>query len=614
MTKNLQPAPRQSDELLEGIGESLRRFGDSQELLQKVLDTIPQTVFWKDVNLNYLGCNQVFAENAGKSCPAEVIGLSDFDLPRDHDEAVFYRSCDRRVMDSGEAEVGIVESQVNANGELKWLETNKSPLHNDKGEVIGVLGTYHDITRLKRAEEGLQRDNEELERRVEERTRELKFVALHDGLTGLADRMYFVQQLNEVIDSKEEEHIALMFIDLDDFKPVNDSQGHATGDKLLALVAKVLKSVLGPNDFAGRFGGDEFLILLRDIESKKTVINTCDYILQRLKSDIKINGRTTAVTASIGTVFCKPTDYQTSDALINDADVAMYAAKAKGKNHHRFFTQELRKTFSKVPRFEEQVINGILDDQFILQFQPIIDLAERKITAFEALIRWQHPARGFVNPNDFIAEAESTGVIVELGRHIIESGCRQLAQWQNDLGDLPECFRLNLNVSPRQLLDPDFYDSLWESVERYSLASRNICLEITESLLFKDADQAITLLRKIRKDGFHLSLDDFGPGYSSLNYLDDLPVDALKIDRSFVSKLENQSGDHAIIRMIVALAETLDIGVVAEGVETEQQLELLESMNCKSVQGYLFAKPMPAESATLYLQQNRDSVCVSADN
>jgi PAS domain S-box-containing protein len=256
MSNQLYPASKQNAELLDGIGESLRRFGNSQELLQKVLDTIPQTVFWKDVNLNYLGCNQLFAENAGKSCPAEVIGLSDFDLPRSYDEAVSYRTCDRRVMDSGIAEIGIVETQLTANGELRWLETNKSPLHNDAGEVIGVLGTYHDITRLKRAEEGLQRDNEELERRVEERTRELKFVAHHDGLTGLANRMYFVQQLDEVLEAKEKENIALLFIDLDDFKPVNDTQGHETGDKLLMLVAKILKSVLGPDDFAGRFGGD----------------------------------------------------------------------------------------------------------------------------------------------------------------------------------------------------------------------------------------------------------------------------------------------------------------------------------------------------------------------
>ncbi len=316
----------------------------------------------------------------------------------------------------------------------------------------------------------------------------------------------------------------------------------------------------------------------------------------------------------MGSVFCEPADYQSSESLINDADVAMYAAKGQGKDHHRLFTKSLREKVSMLPRLANQIVSGILSDEFLLYFQPIFDLSQRKLTAFESLIRWQHPARGFLNPNDFIGEAESTGVIVKLGRHIVECACRQLAQWQNGPHGLPEGFRLNINVSPRQLLDPDFHSSLRASVDRHNLDVDNICLEITESLLFQDADQAIKLLRKMRQEGFHLSLDDFGTGYSSLNYLDDLPVDALKIDRSFVGKLESQSGDHAIIRMIIALAETLDIGVVAEGVETEQQLQILESMNCKSVQGYFFAKPMSAECATRYLAENRSPAPVSVKN
>ena len=614
MRNNLNYVEKNSDVLLEGIGESLRRFGDSKELLQKVLDTIPQTVFWKDVNLNYLGCNQLFANNAGKSSPADLIGLSDFDLPRTNEEAIFYRSCDRRVMETGVAEMGIIESQINADGELTWLETNKAPLHNDDGEVIGVLGTYNDITRLKRAEEGLQRDNEELERRVEERTRELRFVAHHDGLTGLANRMYFVQQLNEVLESNEDEHFALMFIDLDDFKPVNDTEGHEAGDKLLVAVAKTLKSVLGPFDFAGRFGGDEFLILLRGMEGKQEVVHACDYIRERLNCDIKINGRCTMITASIGIVFSDSTQYQSSDTLINDADIAMYAAKAQGKNHHQFFSEELRDSVSAVPRMKEQIVSGIKNDQFVLHFQPIVNLSQRTLAGFESLVRWQHPTKGLLSPENFIPEAESTGMIVQLGRHIIECGCRQLAQWQNDIPNLPEDFKLNINVSPRQLLDPGFTDSLLESVDRYELQTHTVCLEITESLLFEDSDQAIKLLRQLRAYGFHLSLDDFGTGYSSLSYLDNLPVDALKIDRSFVNKLEDQFGDHAIIRMIIALAETLKIGVVAEGVETQQQLQLLESMNCKSVQGYFFSKPMPAENATAYLAQHQSSPCQPAEN
>ena len=329
-------------EMLVGIGESLRRFGDSKELLQKVLDTIPQTVFWKDTELNYLGCNQLFAELAGMASPAEIIGLSDWDLPWGHDETEFYQSCDRRVMDSDQAEIGIVESQVNADGDLTWLETNKVPLHNDDGEVIGILGTYHDITRLKKAEELLQRDNEELEKRVHERTRELKFVADHDGLTGLANRGHFIHRLVAVMEETPNKEIALMFIDLDNFKPINDIEGHDAGDQLLIEVASILRNVIGPQDFAGRFGGDEFLVLMQNLQCQSDVERICEDIRQKLNGQIHINGRSVPVTASMGVVFCQPQTYETCDELISLADRAMYSAKGEGKNNFRFFDPSMK--------------------------------------------------------------------------------------------------------------------------------------------------------------------------------------------------------------------------------------------------------------------------------
>ena len=598
-------ALKNSEQMLEGIGESLKRFGDSKELLQKVLDTIPQTVFWKDINLNYLGCNQLFAVLAGKSCPAELLGLDDFDLPWDRDEAEFYRACDRRVMESGQAEIGIIESQVNADGELTWLETNKVPLHNDGGEVIGILGTYHDITKLKRAEEILQRNNEELERRVDERTRELAFVAHHDGLTGLANRLHFVQLLNKVLNANEQEQIALMFIDLDNFKPINDKDGHEAGDELLKQFANGLRSLLGPLDFAGRFGGDEFLCLFRNVKSQEYLEKICEEIRRQLNSEIKINGKTTIATASIGMVLCDSSEYENSDDLVNDADLAMYAAKGKGKSRYQFFDPSMRDSAQNELNEEKHIATGIIKNQFVLHYQPILNLAKRELVGFEALVRWQHPTRGLLYPDRFISTAESSGVIVPLGEQIIEIACRQLANWCRNQSNLPREFRMNINLSPRQLFEPDFVQSLRYTLSRFDIEPDSICLEITESLLLKDSGQAIQLLREIREEGIHLSLDDFGTGYSSLNYLDDLPVDSLKIDRSFVSKLDPEVGDHAIIRMIIALAETLNIGVVAEGVENEQQLKLLESMNCQFVQGYFFSRPMPVQESTQYLAQSQ---------
>lgn len=595
--------------MLEGIVDSLRRLGGSKELLQKVLDTIPQTVFWKDRNLRYLGCNQLFAENAGKSCPEELIGLNDFDLPWDREEAEFYRSCDLRVIDSSEAEIGIIESQINADGKLTWLETNKAPLHDDTGEVIGVLGTYQDITRLKQAEEILQRNNEELERRVSERTRELKFVADHDGLTGLANRGHFVQRLNELLGSPGNEKIALMFIDLDNFKPINDSDGHEAGDQLLVQVSRILQTTLGPRDFAGRFGGDEFLVLMRDMKYQHELERVCQEILRQMNFQIAINGRTTVVSASIGIVFCDSNEYQNSDDLLNNADLAMYSAKRQGKNSYCFFTESLRTAIDMKANIQKHLIAGINERQFVLHYQPIIDLKQGKIYSFEALVRWQHPERGLLFPGDFISKAESTGLIVQLGQQIMEAACQQLALWQCTMGNATKDLMMNVNLSPRQLLEPRFVDYLIETVESFGVDPSLLCLEITESLLMNDTEAAIRTLQKIRGFGFQLHLDDFGSGYSSLNYLDELPVDALKIDRTFVNKLENHHRDNAVVRMILALAETLNVGVVAEGVETEFQVEALKSMDCNVLQGYYYAKPMPADIATQYIldHQNPES-------
>ena len=535
-------------EFVAGLGDSLNRFGGSTALLQKVLDTIPQCVFWKDKELNYLGCNKLFARAAGLSSPDKIVGLSDFDLPWEKEEAEFYRKCDRRVMESGNAEIGIAESQVNADGELTWLETNKAPLYNDAGEVIGVLGSFNDITRLKQAEETLQRNNEELERRVEERTREIKYVANHDKLTGLLNRGQFVQQLNEVIGIPEGENVALMFIDLDNFKPINDTQGHDAGDQLLVGVGEILKSILGPNDFAGRFGGDEFLVLMRDVNQRSEVDVVCEEILRRLNAEIEIKGNPIVVSASIGVVYCDSQDYQNCDSLLNNADLAMYAAKRQGKSRYCFFTSELRDAVDVENAIRSHIMSGIHQRQFVLHYQPIINFHDGKIRSFEALARWQHPERGLLFPSDFIPVAEATGLVVPLGHQIIETACQQLAEWDRTLGDAARDLKINVNFSPIQILESRFVDSICSVVESSGISPSRICIEITESLLVCNPEKAIQTLTKIKSFGFQLHLDDFGTGYSSLNYLDELPVDLLKIDRSFVQKLENEHNENAVVR------------------------------------------------------------------
>ena len=254
---------------------------------------------------------------------------------------------------------------------------------------------------------------------------------------------------------------------------------------------------------------------------------------------------------------------------------------------------------------EREVSAAISNKQFVLHYQPIVDNKEKCVKGFEALVRWQHPQKGLLYPSNFIQVAESTGLIVPLGRQVLESACAQLAQWKREGALLRPDFKININVSPRELLDTDFLPNLLKTVERHGLENRNIGIEITETLLLLNHERAIKLLMDVRKHGFHLSLDDFGSGYSSLNYLDDLPVDTLKIDRAFITKLGRGVGDHAIVRMILALAKTLDIGVVAEGVETATQLERLESMDCHCIQGYYFAQPLTSEEATGYLASDQ---------
>jgi len=590
-----------SDGLLEGIGESLKLFGGSRKLLQQVLDMIPQAVFWKDADLVYLGCNTLFAQVAGKRCPADLVGLTDFDMPWNKDEAEFYRMCDRRVMESGQAEIGIIESQINAEGKLTWLETNKVPLHNDQGEVIGILGTFHDITRLKQAEETLQRNNEELERRVEERTRELEFAANHDGLTGLANRGYFVAQLNAVLNSNVDENIALMFLDLDNFKPVNDSSGHEVGDQLLIQVSSILSSVLGADDLVGRFGGDEFLILMRDLGSQFTLARAVEEIRYRLKDHVQIGEKKLTMTASIGVVYCNTRDYQSCDDLLNDADLAMYSAKGSGKNGYTLFSKAMRDSVNLESNLRKQILEGINGGQFLLHFQPIIDQKNSRITGFEGLVRWQHPERGLVYPGDFILVAESSGLIVPLGQQVLEYACQQLSVWRDELGEIAEKITISVNLSPHQLSDQGFVESLKSTVERFNVDPRCLNLEITESVLLENRRAVVTVLQELRELGFRIHLDDFGTGYSSLSYVDELPVDGLKIDRSFVEKFEDSRSNNVVVQMILALADALNVGVVAEGVENQFQADVLKAMGCDLIQGYHFAKPMSADNATEYL-------------
>lgn len=508
--------------------------------------------------------------------------MTDFDLPWDDSEARFFRECDQRIMDADSPEVGIVEQQLTASGKRTWLETNKVPLHDDTGKVIGILGTYHDITKQKLAETALKQTNEDLEKRVSERTRKLRFLAEHDNLTGLLNRSSFVVRLNEALRSGEP--FALLFVDLDRFKPINDNEGHEVGDQVLVEVAKVLRRETRSSDVVGRFGGDEFVAVAHGIEDEAGAGTVCSRIHQRL-AEIRLDDRPLPVSASIGVSLSKTSTGPTADQMLRDADIAMYAAKANEQQKHCVYNGDVLERAKRTREMEHEIQWSVAKNELTLRYQPIIDLGDNRISSLEALLRWNHPVQGFVPPLEFIPVAERTGMISAMGEFVLREACQQLKTWWNAMPEYANKLTVNVNVSAVQITDPNFVSSVKSVVAASGLPPEAVKFEVTETVLVRDSDKTILALEQLQASGFSIVLDDFGTGYSSLSYLDQLPIDTVKIDRSFVQKLGKPESSKAIVLMILALAETLNMSVVAEGVETEQQAQALQRMRCDQVQG-----------------------------
>ncbi len=592
-------------------GQSLDR--GPERLLKTLLNAIPLKIFWKDQDLRFCGCNDLFCHDAGLHSPNEIIGLTDFDLPWTKAEAEFFRSCDRQIIETDEPEIGIIETQTTAAGDLSWVETSKIPLHDSDGQVIGILGVYHDVTKLKESEHALQQSHDELEQshdelelRVLQRTRELQYLAQHDGLTDLLNRDQFLENLEEEL-GKPESQFALLFVDLDRFKTINDSLGHGAGDQLLVQVSQILRDSVRPNDIVGRFGGDEFTLLLRDVRNLHEVIAVSDRIQSTLRQSILIDGCTLVVTASIGIVVDEASNYDSAGHVLRDADIAMYEAKGNGKARHSVFNDAMYQRAKARLSLENEMRAGLQNEEFFLQYQPVRDLRNDTLTGFEALVRWQHPTRGLVTPNEFIDIAEETGLIKELGESVLRIACRQLAKWREDMPQAAQDLAINVNLSAAQLDCTSFLMTLDDIVTEYGIQPRDIKIEITENLLLKDDDQLLALFQDLKDRGYRLLLDDFGTGFCSLSYLHRFPIDTLKIDRSFILSMEDDPQSKAIVKTILALARILDLMVVAEGVETQWQETTLRKMGCDLVQGFYYSQPMSPDDTARYILESADS-------
>jgi diguanylate cyclase (GGDEF)-like protein/PAS domain S-box-containing protein len=457
-----------------------------------------------------------------------------------------------------------------------WTLSRGIAIRDANGQAIRMAGSQTDVTEGKTA----------------------------DPLTGIPNRLYFVDRLESAIEtaSRQELHFAVLFIDLDQFKLVNDNLGHAAGDELLIDVAGRLRASIrasvrqsGPvQSVVARIGGDEFAILLGSIQHEGDASTVATRILERLGEPFHLEGRRMFITASIGIALNCPSC--TPEDLLRDADTAMYHAKTNGKARYEFFNEGLR--VQAVTRFETEtgLRKAIDEQQLVVYFQPIVSLAEDRICGFEALVRWMHPERGLIPPDEFIPIAENSDLIILLGRWMLRESCRQMAEWQRNFPLNPP-LTISVNVSARQLSDSRLMEDVDLALAKSGLNHEALALEMTESSIMGDAEQTLATLNRLKNMNIRLEIDDFGTGYSSLSYLQRLPFDILKIDRSFVSRLSAGNSSMNIVKAILELGHSFGMDVIAEGVETEEQLSILRQLGCNYIQGYLFSKPVAADAA-----------------
>lgn len=559
------------------VSEKTRHLQVSEQRLNTILDSVEAYIYIKDAQLRYQYANRKVCELFGQSLE-QVIGKTDeyfFDI----DTATNLHDNDRRVLKLGErVQTEEINRSLDGRSELVFLSV-KLPLRDGNGKIYALCGISTDITEHKK---NLEKINQ---------------LAFYDPLTGLPNRRLLLDRLQQALakHARGLQQGALLFIDLDNFKDLNDTLGHDMGDQLLQQVAERLSSHVRAQDTLARLGGDEFVLMLEGLSLKpmqaaQQVESVGNKVVAALAAPFNLHGRSHISTASIG-IALFPNEHSSVDEVLKRADLAMYQAKAAGRNAMRFFDPKMQADVSARASLESDLRQSLGERHFILHYQPQVD-AQGQLVGVEALVRWQHPSRGLVSPGEFIPLAESTGLILPLGRWILHSACQQLLTWATH----PQLSQLTLaiNVSARQFHHPDFVDDVLAALKESGANPQRLELELTESQLVEDVETLICKMSQLKAHGIHLALDDFGAGYSSLNYLKRLPLDQLKIDQSFVRDLLVQPSDAAIVRTILALGANLNLAVTAEGVETQEQYDALQHMGCRRFQGYLFAKPGPA--------------------
>jgi len=592
--------PCEPEELIRTVRnatQKVRLEQDNQRMLQQIehseqwhrllVNTSPDVIYTLDKDGRFTFLNESISRVLGYH-PEELVGQNYAAIvPHDEQDSARYRLNERRTGDRAtrnfelrlKRKKDLLTGSDDATVAVELSATGMyRPLPDGGGEFLGTYGVARDISARKQAEATIT------------------FQAYHDLLTGLPNRILFNDRLSQAI-SQARRHgqaLAVMFLDMDRFKVVNDSLGHLVGDGLLQGMAQRLRGSLREGDTLARIGGDEFMLLLPHVRSRDNAAFIAEKIIASLKTPFHIDGHEIYSGMSIG-IAVYPDDGDNLEMLIKHADLAMYHAKEHGRNDFRFFTHDLKQSLSGRLAVENDLRHAIARGEFEMYYQPQVDIQSQRIRGMEALIRWHHPERGMVAPNEFIPIAEECGLIAPISEWVLNTACKQAKSWRT--ANLPP-ISLGVNLSARQIEHPHFVDKFIQALKDNGVEGQGIEIEITESTLMRDMDGAIEKLRRLADHGVEISIDDFGTGYSSLSYLRKLPVHTLKIDRSFIQDLVSPSNGNTIVAGITAMAKGLHLSVVAEGVETRAQLDYLESIGCDAYQGYLFSRPVAARDAT----------------